>query len=91
MNLAKGDLVLGKIAHHSLRKIYNYEQYGTPFRCGNTWYYDYNEGLKPHAVYYSVEGDQIDSGNNGTLFFDPNELSVDGSLSVQPALLNTKV
>jgi prolyl oligopeptidase len=67
----------------SLTTAYNYERYGTPFRRGNTWYYGHNAGLKPQNVIYSIKGDQIDTKKQGTVFFDPNELSDDGTLSVR--------
>jgi prolyl oligopeptidase len=67
---------------HSLTKTYNYERYGTPWRRGNRWYYSYNEGLKAQNVHYAIENDAIDSKEQGTVFFDPNTLSEDGTLSV---------
>ena len=67
----------------SLTKTYDYERYGVPFRKGNNWYYSYNEGLRPQAVYYAVEGDAIDTKAKGKVFFDPNTLSEDGTLAVR--------
>jgi prolyl oligopeptidase len=74
----------------SLTKKTDHERGGAPFRRGNRWYHNYNEGLKPHWVLNAIEGDAIDSDKHGTLFFDPNELSDDGSISVSPihTLLN---
>lgn len=68
----------------SLTKTYDYERYGVPFKKGNRWYYSYNEGLKPQSVYYSLDDDAIDSETQGTVFFDPNTLSEDGTLAVHP-------
>ena len=72
----------------SLTKTYDYERYGVPHKAGNRWYYSYNEGLKPQSVYYSLDDDSIDSKAKGTVFFDPNTLSDDGTLAVHP-LRNT--
>jgi hypothetical protein len=66
----------------SLTNTFNYERYGAPFRRGNQWFYSYNEGLKAQSAVYTIEGNAIDSTDNGTVFFDPNTLSEDGTLSV---------
>jgi prolyl oligopeptidase len=68
----------------SLTKTYDYERYGVPFRKGKHWYYSYNEGLRAQAVYYSVEGNAIDTREKGKVFFDPSTLSDDGTLAVWP-------
>jgi prolyl oligopeptidase len=62
--------------------MYNFERYGVPIRHGNRWYYSYNEGLKAQNVYYAIEGVAIDTTEQGTVFFDPNTLSKDGTVSV---------
>ena len=66
----------------SLTSNFDYERYGVPFRRGNRWYYSYNEGLSAQSVYYTLEEDAIDSKAKGTVFFDPNKLSEDGTLAV---------
>jgi prolyl oligopeptidase len=63
-------------------KIHNYERYDAPSRHGDVWYYQYNEGLKAQDVMYSTELDKIENPESGKVFFDPNELSKDGSVSV---------
>ena len=67
----------------SLTKIYDYERFGLPARRGNRWYYLYNSGLNPQDVYYAIEGHTIDGGDRGTVFFDPNTLSDDGTVAVR--------
>lgn len=71
----------------SLTRTYDYERYGVPFRKGKHWYYSYNEGLRAQAVYYTVQGDAIDTREKGKIFFDPSTLSDDGTLAVWPFLL----
>jgi len=46
------------------------------------WYYSYNQGLWPHSVYYTLDGDFIETTERGKVFFDPNTLSDDGTLAV---------
>jgi prolyl oligopeptidase len=65
--------------------MYDYERYGSPFRCGNRWYYSYNEGLRPQSVFYTLDEDAIDTNSKGTVFFDPNTLSEDGTVAVLPS------
>lgn len=86
----KGFRASRSVLTRSMTKKTDHERGGAPFRRGNRWYHNYNEGLKPHWVYNAIEGDAIDSDKKGTLFFDPNELSDDGSISVSPihTLLN---
>jgi Prolyl oligopeptidase, N-terminal beta-propeller domain len=68
----------------SLKQLYDYERFRVPFRKGNRWYYAYNSGLSPQDVYYTVEGeDAIDRRDRGTVFFDPNTLSDDGTVAVR--------
>ena len=78
------------LLRHSLTKTFNYERYTPPFRRGDRWYYSYNEGLKAQSVHYAIEKDRIDDKEQGTVFFDPNTLSDDGTLSVlQPIAVLT--
>jgi prolyl oligopeptidase len=66
--------------------MYNFERYGVPMRHGNCWYYSYNEGLKAQNAYYAIDSVAIDTKEQGTVFFDPNILCKDGTLSVRPVL-----
>jgi prolyl oligopeptidase len=61
-----------------LTKLLNYEQYGTPFRHGNRYFYTHNKGLQPHAVLYTTVGLK----GEPAVAFDPNTLSTNGSISV---------
>ena len=63
--------------------MYNYERFTAPFRSGKRWYYSYNEGLKAHAVYYTLDEKSLATREMGTVFFDPNTLSEDGTISVK--------
>ena len=64
----------------SLTQSCDYERYGLPFRCGDRWYYGYNEGLSNQSIYYTVK--DIDSKEKAEVFFDPNKLSEDGTIAV---------
>jgi len=66
----------------SLTSNFDYERYSVPFQCGKRWYYSYNEGLSAQSVYYTFEEDAINLKAKGTVFFDPNKLSEDGTLAV---------
>ncbi len=61
-----------------LTKIWNYERFGTPFKEGNDCYFFKNDGLQNQSVLYKQ------NGLNGSpqLFFDPNQLSDDGTTSL---------
>jgi len=67
----------------SLTNMYNYERFSAPFRAGKHWYYSYNEGLKAQAVHYTLDEKAIAAREMGTVFFDPNTLSEDGTISVK--------
>src|SRR5579862_8210788 len=72
---------------YSLTKNYDFERFGLPFRRGDRWYYMHNSGLQSQSVYYSIEADKIDTKEQGTVFFDPNGLSEDGTVAVCPILI----
>ena len=76
---------------NSLTGSFDYERYGVPCRYGDRWYYTYNEGLKPQNVYYALDSDAIDSNEKGTIFFDPNTLSDDGTLAVLHLQINVNL
>ncbi|KAJ3135783.1 hypothetical protein HK100_002328 [Physocladia obscura] len=53
-------------------------RYGTPFKKGDNYYYFYNSGLQPQSVLYTQK--TIDG--EASVFFDPNTLSADGTISL---------
>jgi Prolyl oligopeptidase, N-terminal beta-propeller domain len=66
----------------SVTKTYSYARYGIPIRSGDVYYYSLNEGLTPQSVYYALDIGAINSKEKGKVFFDPNPLSEDGTISV---------
>lgn len=65
----------------SLRKrlevLYDYEKVGAPFKEGPNTYYFKNDGLQNQSVMYKINADGTDD-----VFFDPNGLSEDGTVSL---------
>jgi prolyl oligopeptidase len=64
-----------------LTDIFDYEKFGCPFRRGSYYYYFCNSGLQPQSVLYRQPVDQATS-TQGTVFFDPNTLSTDGTAAL---------
>ena len=64
----------------SFKDLYDYPKYGVPFKRGSKYYFSSNTGLQNQNVYYSI--DSIDSSET-KVFLDPNELSADGTTSLQ--------
>jgi prolyl oligopeptidase len=62
-----------------LTALWDYEKYGCTGYHGNHYYYWYNSGLQNQSVLYQ----QKDYKEKGSLFFDPNVLSADGTTSLR--------
>ncbi|KAI8614161.1 prolyl oligopeptidase [Chytriomyces sp. MP71] len=61
-----------------LTAMFNYERFGVPFKKGDHYYYFHNSGLQPQSVLYTQKS--VDS--EASVFFDPNKLSADGTVSL---------
>ncbi len=61
-----------------LTEIYNYPKYSSPFRAGDYYFFNKNDGLQNQSVIY------YQKGMDGTpeVFIDPNKLSADGTAAV---------
>ncbi|MEL6670706.1 MAG: prolyl oligopeptidase family serine peptidase [Bacteroidota bacterium] len=66
-----------KIAER-LEALENYEKVSAPYKEGDYWYYSQNSGLQNQSIMYRKK----DLEGEGTLFFDPNTLSEDGTVSL---------
>src|SRR5215203_2627048 len=62
-----------------LTELWNYERYGAPAKIADGFYiYTKNDGLQNQSVWYRAKS--ID--DPGTVFFDPNKLSTDGTVAL---------
>ena len=61
-----------------ITKLWNFEQYGIPFKRGNRYFYSRNSGLQNQSVIYTVTS--LDG--EPQVLLDPNTLSNDGTVAL---------
>lgn len=61
-----------------LTELWNYERFSSPSKIGNFYIYSKNDGLQNQSVLYKASS--ID--DPGSVFFDPNKLSADGTAAL---------
>ena len=62
-----------------LTELWNYERYGAPAKIAEGFYiYTKNDGLQNQSVWYRAKS--VD--DPGSVFFDPNKLSADGTVAL---------
>jgi len=73
-----------KAIHDRLTDIWNYTRYSVPIHKGNHFFYSKNNGLQNQSVMYK----QDKAEGEGEVFFDPNKLSTDGTVSLGGTYFN---
>lgn len=63
--------------YESLEKVANFPKYSAPTKHGDYYYHYYNSGLQNHYALFRSKKPY----ENPELFFDPNTLSTDGTIS----------
>lgn len=61
-----------------LTKMWNYPKYGVPFKEGPYYFFTKNDGLQNQSVLYVRKGLE----GNIRVLFDPNKMSVDGTVAL---------
>jgi len=70
--------------HDRLTDIWNYTRYSVPVHKGNHYFYSKNNGLQNQSVMYVQDKPDGDA----KIFFDPNQLSKDGTVSLGGTYFN---
>ncbi|MEO0538571.1 MAG: prolyl oligopeptidase family serine peptidase [Cyanobacteria bacterium P01_A01_bin.123] len=73
-----------KTLQQRLKKLWNYERYGIPFKQGDRYFYTKNDGLQNQSVLYT----QPTLDANPTVLLDPNTLSEDGTVALSGIALS---
>lgn len=68
----------------AIEKIFNYPKYSAPYKKGEYYYYNKNNGLQNQSVLYR----QLGLGGKEELVIDPNTLSKDGTTRLTNFVLN---
>lgn len=61
-----------------LTELWNYERFSAPTKIGNYYIYSKNDGLQNQSVLYKATS----INDPGSVFFDPNKLSTDGTAAL---------
>jgi len=61
-----------------LTKLWDYEKFGVPVKCGERYFYSYNDGLRDQSVICIM--DRLDA--EPRVLLDPNTLSDDGTVAL---------
>jgi prolyl oligopeptidase len=64
--------------HKRLKKLWNFERYGVPFKEGGRYFFTRNDGLQDQSVLYTMQS--LDAKPH--LLLDPNKLSHDGTIAI---------
>ncbi len=67
-----------KVISDRLAQLWDYEKFGVPVKCGNRYFFSYNDGLQNQSVICFLE----DPGAEPVVVLDPNKLSDDGTVAL---------
>ncbi len=70
--------------HARLKKLWNYERFGVPFREGGRYFYYRNDGLQNQSVLYTM----ATLASSARVLIDPNTLSTDGTVALTDTVVS---